>query len=351
MNFSTNYTFYPDNKALEKAIEHYKSLMSDEQFSNNTGEESGGIADSVRADNSSTVVDNFIYTRGNYEQHRYSANVFSEARDVFGALLTDDLREKSPADWAEVHNSLGNILAAIAQSVQDGDLYKLSIASFDHALEVYSQQQSPMQWAASKANVGTALQALGRQEVDSKLMSKAIDAYTEALLVYTRKETPEEWSVVMLQLGDTFHRYGSLLKGNRTFQKSVVAYKNALAELDADLFALELTAAHNNRGAVLHHLGESEQNADRIEEAIRAYTTALTVSMEQQLPFHLAVLIRVNKATANSVYAEFRKDAELAEETADEFELIIECFPHVLQPLCLKHCQAQLSKARAFSLN
>ncbi|MCK5386990.1 MAG: hypothetical protein KAJ39_07380, partial [Gammaproteobacteria bacterium] len=68
---------------------------------------------------------------------------------------------------------------------------------------------------------------------------------------------------------------------------------------------------------------------------------------EQQLPFHLAVLIRVNKATANSVLAELTKDAALAEETADEFELIIECFPHALQPLCLKHCEEQLSKARA----
>jgi len=72
---------------------------------------------------------------------------------------------------------------------------------------------------------------------------------------------------------------------------------------------------------VLHHLGESEENADRVEEAIRAYETALTVSMEQPLPFHLAVLIRINKATANSVLAEMTKNTVLMEDTADEFEL------------------------------
>ncbi len=341
MKFSNNTLFYPDNKALEKAVEHYKSLVSDKV--------SGDVAEGVDADNRSAVMDNFIYTRGNFEQHRYSANVFESARETFETLLTDELRKKSSVDWAEAHNSLGNILAALGQNLRDVDLYNLSISSFNHALDVYSQEESPLQWAVSKANLGTALQALGRQEADSKLMNKAIDAYTEALLVYTRKETPEEWSIVMLQLGAAFHSYGSFLKGNRTFQKSVVAYKNALAELDADLYALELTAAHNNRGAVLHHLGESERNADRVEEAIRAYTTALTVSMEQQLPFHLAVLIRVNKATANSVYAEFKKDAVLAEETADEFELIIECFPHALQPLCLKHCEEQMIKARSLS--
>jgi tetratricopeptide (TPR) repeat protein len=342
MKFSKNTLFYPDNKALEKAVEHYKNLVSDDE------------AKGANADNRGAVTDNFIYTRGNFEQHRYSANIFESARETFEALLMDELREadseQARLKKAETHNSLGNILAALGQSLKDAELYKLSIESFNHALEIYSQEESPLEWAASKANLGTALQALGRQEVDAKLMNSAIDAYTEALFEFSRKETPEEWSTVMLQLGATFHTYGGLLKGNRTFQKAVVSYKNALAELDADLYALELTATHNNRGAVLHHLGESEENADRVEEAVRAYETALTVSMEQQLPFHLAVLIRVNKATANSVLAELTKDASLMEETADEFELIIACFPHAIQPLCLKHCQhslEQLTKARA----
>ena len=150
----------------------------------------------------------------------------------------------------------------------------------------------------------------------------------------------------MHQLGATFHTQGKLLKGNRTLQKSVVAYKNALAQLDADNYATELTATHNNRGAVLHHLGESEENPERLVEAIKSYEKALTVSMEQQLPFHLAVIIRVNKTTAQNVLAELTNNTVLAGEVADEFELILECFPHALQPLCVKHCQAQLNQAK-----
>ncbi|MCU7799919.1 MAG: hypothetical protein KZQ70_07185 [gamma proteobacterium symbiont of Lucinoma myriamae] len=341
MKFSNNYTFYPDNKALEKAVEHYKSLASDDD------------AKSASADTRVAIADNFIYTRGNFEQHRYSANVFESARETLEASLTEKLREseseQSRLELAEIHNSLGNILAALGQNLQDADLYNKSIASFNSALEILSQEDSPLDWAATQSNLGTAKQALGRQESDSKLLNSAIDAYTAALLEYTRKETPEEWSVVMFQLGATFYAYGSLLKGNRAFQKSVVAYKNALAELDADLYALELAATHNNRGGVLHHLGESEENPDRLEEAIRSYETALTICMEQQLPFHLAVICRVNKATAQNVLAELTNDVMLAEEVADEFELILECFPHALQPLCVKHCEAQLSKAQSLS--
>jgi len=335
MKFSTNYILYPDNKALERAVEHYKSLAVDD------------ISANANADNSGTAMDNFIYTRGNFEQHRFSANVFESARETLEALLTESLHEESPAEWAEIHNSLGNILAALGQNLRDVELYNQSIASFTSALEIFTQEDSPLEWAVTQSNLGTALQALGRQESDSKLMNKSVDAYTNALLVYSRKETPEEWSIVMFQLGAAFHTYGSLLKGNRNLQKSVVSYKNALAELDADLYALELTATHNNRGAVLTHLAESEENSDRMEEAIRAYETALTVSMEQQLPFHLAVLIRVNKATANGILAEMTKNPLLAEEVADEFELILMCFPHALQPLCVKHCEAQLSKAQS----
>jgi len=220
MKFSNNTLFYPDNKALEQAVAHYKSLTSD--------------AINTNPDNTAAVTDNFIYTRGNFEQHRFSANVFDSARETLSGLLTNELREQSPLDWAKTHSSLGNILAALGQNLRDIDLYNQSIASFENALDIYSQESTPLEWAATQSNLGSAMQALGRQESDSKLLKTSIDAYTEALLEYSRKETPEEWSVVMLQLGAAFHTYGSLLKGNRTFEKSVVAYKNALAELDAD---------------------------------------------------------------------------------------------------------------------
>jgi tetratricopeptide (TPR) repeat protein len=151
----------------------------------------------------------------------------------------------------------------------------------------------------------------------------------------------------MHQLGASLHTWGKLLKGNRQLQKSVVAYKNALAALDADNYALELTATHNNRAVTLHHLGESEENPARLKEAINSYELAWTVSMEQQLPIHVAVICRVNKATAQNVLAQLTNDAALAEEIADEFEVIIECFTHALQPLCLKHCQEQLKQAQA----
>jgi len=337
MKFSNNYIFYPDNNELVKAIDHYKSLLGDQ----------GAIVDTP--DTHAAVQDNYIHTRGNFEQHRFNTNIFQSARSTLESILTEKSREQAPLEWAKIQSSLGNILAALGQQLRDDDLFERAILSFNSALEEFTQENTPQDWATTQFNLGTATQALGRQQGDPKLLKKSVDAYTNALLEWTREEMPLEWSTTMYQLGASFHAFGKLLKGNRTFQKSVVAFKNALSGYDADNHALELAATHNSRGAVLHNLAESEDNAERLEEAIRSYETALTVCMEQQLPFHLAVLCRVNKSTARSVLAELTKNKVLAEEVADDFELIIECFPHALQPLCLKHCEAQLDHAQSMA--
>jgi tetratricopeptide (TPR) repeat protein len=340
MKFSVNYILYPDNRVLERAIASTISLLGKDQLNDAAATPDTGI----------TVADNFLHTRGNYEQRRFSTNILDALRAALEASLTDEFRAEKPLTWAEAQDNLGNILAAQAQQQRDAGLYEKAIQCFNHALEQYSQEKSPLEWAATLYNLGTVRQAFGRQLDDTKSLKASIDDYTNALLVWSRTDTPEEWALAMHQLGATFHAYGKLLKGNRTFQKSVVAYKNALAVFDADNYPLELTATHNNRGAVLQHLGESEENAGRLEEAIKSYEKALAVSMEQQLPFHLAVICRVNKATAQNVLAEMTKDVSLAEEVADEFELIIECFPHALQPLCLKHCEEQLNRAKSLAL-
>ncbi|GAB4121821.1 MAG: hypothetical protein Fur0026_13710 [Sideroxydans sp.] len=330
MKRSTLYLLYPANRALERAIADSLGLLSEQD------------AAAAMPDTQVAVADNFRYTRGNYEQQRYSARVFERLREALEASLA-----ASPS--AEIQNNLGNILAALGQQRRDAALFEQAVRCFNSALEAYSQEDAPLAWATAQYNLGTANQALGRLLETTSPLKLAVDAYTNALLVWTREAHPEEWMQTMHQLGATFYTYGIQLKGNRQLQKSVVAYKNALALLNADDHALELTATHNNRGVTLHHLGESEQNPDRIKEAINSYEKALTVSMEQQLPIHVSVLCRVNKATAQNVLAQMSNDTALAEAVADEFEVIIECFAHALQPLCLRHCQEQMKLAQTAS--
>lgn len=345
MNFSTTYLIYPPNRALERAIANSLAMLSPE------------AAAAATPDTQIAMADNFRYTRGNYEQHRYSARIYEPLREALEAALEDTdttggeavkvSRSQDPLVWAGKQNDLGNILAALGQQRRDAASFERAIQCFNKALEVFTQESAPQEWAATQYNLATANQSLGRLTEATAPLKIAVDAYTSALLVWTREKSPQDWMLTLHQLGATLHTFGKLLKGNRQFQKSVVAYKNALAALDADNYALELTATHNNRGVTLHHLGESEENAARLHEAINSYEKALTVSMEQQLPIHVAVICRVNKATAQNALAQLANDAVLAEEVADEFEVIMECFSHALQPLCLKHCEEQMKQAQA----
>lgn len=312
MNFSTNYLLYPPNKSLERSIADSISLLSAE------------AAAAAVPDTQVAVADNFRHTRGNYEQHRFSTRIYESLREALETALadtgiTDDAapkisRTREPLAWAKAQNDLGNILAALGQQRRDATSFEQALQCFNKALEEVTQETSPAQWASTQYDLATANQALGRLLETTAPLKIAVDAYTNALLVWTREKSAEEWMFTLHQLGATLHTFGRLLKGNRQFQKSVVAYKNALAALDADNHALDLTATHNNRGVTLHHLGESEENAARLKEAINSYELALTVSMEQQLPIHVSVLCRVNKATAQNVLAELTNDAVLAEE-------------------------------------
>ena len=338
MKFSKITLIYPHNRVLEHTIANTIGMLSDD------------LVKAAIPDSHVTVADNFLYTRGNFDQSRFSSNIYESLRDALEGLLKNKHTDRDPVAWSETMSNLGNILAAQGQQKSDADMFQKAIQCFNQALEALDQEKSPHEWAVTQYNLGTASQALGRLLDAAKPLKNAIDAYTNALLVWSRDKSPEDWMYTMHQLGAALHTYGRLLKGNRHFQKSVVAYKNALAVLNADEYAFELTATHNNRGAVLHHLGESEENSERLKEAINSYEKALAVSMEQQLPIHLAVICRVNKATAQVVLAELTNDSVLADEVADEFDLILECFPHALQPLCAKHCEEQLNKARSLSL-
>ncbi|HEY0664778.1 MAG TPA: tetratricopeptide repeat protein [Gallionella sp.] len=335
MKRSTLYPLYPANKALERAIANALSLLTDE------------AAAAAIPDTQVAVADNFRHTRGNYEQHRFSTRIFERLRKAIEASLVDTAASNGSRDRAGTLNDLGNLLAALGQQRRDAALFEQAIRCFNQALDSSTQEDSPQEWAATHYNLATANQALGRLLEATNPLKLAVDAYTNALLVWTREAWPEDWMHTMHQLGATLYTHGMLLNGNRQLQKSVVAYKNALAALDADNYALELTATHNNRAITLHHLGESEANPDRLKEALNSYEKALTVSMEQQLPIHVAVICRVNKATAQNALAQLTSDAVLAEAVADEFEVIVECFRHALQPLCLKHCEEQLEMARS----
>lgn len=76
MKFSNTYIIYPENRALERAIANSIGMLSAE------------MAAAAVPDTKVAVADNFRFTRGNYEQHRYSSKVFESLRNALEVSLT-----------------------------------------------------------------------------------------------------------------------------------------------------------------------------------------------------------------------------------------------------------------------
>jgi hypothetical protein len=122
MKFSQIYIFYPRNKALERALANSLGRLGDEWV------------EAAMPDTKVTVADNFLYTRGNFEQHRFSSNILEPVREVLEGSLTDQYHDQEPLAWAESQNYLGNILAALGQQRRDAELFERAIQCFSNAL-------------------------------------------------------------------------------------------------------------------------------------------------------------------------------------------------------------------------
>ncbi len=329
MKYSKTYLIFPGDHLVQKALQHYDSLYP------------GQLQQYALPGSGPVHLDNYVFTQGNLELHRYDKKLLAEAVSALQGSLTE-----AENDQAALNVSLGIFLAAQAEHEKSEALYQQAMDALNTALQSYSEEENPQEWVWAQYALGTASQELARMQDSAKLYKTAVDAYTNASLVWNRNDNPVEWALTMHQLGTSFHGHGMLLKGNRTLQKSVVAYKNALTGLDDEYTGMELMATQNNRGAVLQNLGENEDNPDRIEEAIRAYEAAHSKCMQLQLSIHLAIVCRVNKATAQSVLAQLKQDKAIAEEAAEEFEVIIECFSHAMQPSIKAHCDEWITKTR-----
>lgn len=112
MNVSNPYLFYPDNRALERAIDSSLGMLNDE------------LAKAATPDTKVTMADNFLHTRVNFEQQRFSSNILESARQALQGSLTDEYRNQEPLAWAETQNSLGNILAAMGQQLRDVESFE-----------------------------------------------------------------------------------------------------------------------------------------------------------------------------------------------------------------------------------
>jgi tetratricopeptide (TPR) repeat protein len=210
-------------------------------------------------------------------------------------LGLDELK-KSPRDWAQTQNILGDALQALGTRSGAGEESKLleeAVAAYRSSLEIYTKADLPRDWAATQNNLGIALRALGARsggEEGRKLLEEAVAAYRSALEIRTKADLPQDWAVTQNNLGVTLQALGARRgseEGRKLLEEAVAAYRSALEIYTKADLPQDWAATQNNLGNALQALGTrsgGEEGRKLLEEAVAAYRSALEIYTKPDRP-------------------------------------------------------------------
>jgi tetratricopeptide (TPR) repeat protein len=212
----------------------------------------------------------------------------AEAIAIYQRLLTLRPRSKSPLDWAETQNNLGNALQTLGKRESGTARLEEAVTAYREALKERTRERVPLDWAATQNNLGIALRALGERESGTERFEEAVTAYREALKEYKRERVPLDWATTQTNLGNALLALGERDSGTDRLEEAVTAFREALKERTRERVPLDWAATQTNLGTALGSLGERESGTERLEEAVTAFREALKEYRRERVPLDWA---------------------------------------------------------------
>ena len=245
---------------------------------------------------------------------------------AYEAALEVYTQEAMPADWAMTQNNLGNVLATLGERGEAGALER-AVTAFEAALEVYTQEAMPARWAMTQNNLGGVLFRLGERG-EAGALERSVAAYEAALEVYTREGMPAAWAIAQNNLGNVLRVLGGRGEAG-ALERSVEAFEAALEVRTQEAMPAQWAMTQNNLGNVLQTLGERRE-AGALERSVTAYEAALEVYTQEAMPAQWA-------ATQNNLGAVLqtlgeRGEAGALERSVAAYEAALEVYTQEAMP-------------------
>ena len=288
---------------LEKAIVAYKlalQVVTQETFpehwasvQNNLGESYRNRIRSERAENLEEAISAYelalqVRTRGALPENwattqnnlgvAYRDRIRGErAENLEKAIAAYELalqvrtREEFPEYWADTQNNLGIAYHDRIRGERAENLEK-AIAAYELALQVRTREEFPEYWAAIQNNLGNAYSdhIQGNQTHN---VEQAIALHNQASEVFTRESFPDKWAENQSRLAESLMKRSSLTKSLTDLDKAVELLRDAIEV--ATLNSPHFIDAQHQLGNALSRRYENSQEPHDLEEALRAYETAL----------------------------------------------------------------------------
>jgi tetratricopeptide (TPR) repeat protein len=241
-----------------------------------------------------------LWAQGIRSSSDREAALFEKAVAASRDALAVFERSDAPANWGRAQMSLGLALVSEAErapSNKAAGLFDQAIAAYRNALQVYTRADHPRGWAGLEMDLGNALLEESTQvpyATAATLDEQAIAAFQEALNVFSRAEVPQYWAHSQMNLGNALVAKAGVAASEKEvaslLQQAIAAYTSALevqtqAELPQDWARTQM-----DFGTALEQQGErlAAQQKDLANtlfaQAIAAYRNALTVYSRAELP-------------------------------------------------------------------
>jgi len=202
-------------------------------------------------------------------------------------IVTEQLFEQN----AEQRTFVAAVLSEFADLIQQFPLgirwinLELSIAAYQQALTVMTQEAMPIAWAETMVNLATAYYSRIRGDRAENL-EQTIVLYQQALTVMTKETMPAEWATTMMNLANVYY---SRTLGDRAenLEQAIALYQQSLTVMTQEVMPVEWARTMSNLAGVYTKRIQGDR-AENLEQAIILYQHALTVTTQEALPVEWA---------------------------------------------------------------
>ena len=244
------------------------------------------------------------------------------------------------------------LLNAAATRAERGQISLTSLNYLDAAQHFrFAADLVPQESAIFRKNYldryANALYLHGYEKGDNTVLLQTIDVYRMLLNDKDRDHMPSlDWAEIQNNLGNALWKLGEHENGAERLEEAVAAYRAALEERIRERVPLEWAMTQNNLGNALARLGERKNNTSLLEEAVAAYRAALEEQTRELMPLEWA-MTQNNLGNALWKLGEHENGTEHLEKAVVAYRTALEEQTRELMPLEWAMTQNNLGNALA----
>ena len=194
-----------------------------------------------------------------------------------------------------------------------------------------------------------AVAPLANTEVRGQVLEKGLKDATEKLSSLLEVPTigdSEHRADLYAALGNALQTLGERESGTERLEQAVRAYRTALEVHTRERVPLQWATTQNNLGAALATLGERESSTAHLEQAVQAYRAALEVRTRERVPLQWAGT-QNNLGVALATLGERESGTERLEQAVQAYRAALEVHTRERVPLDWAATQNNLGAALA----